>query len=54
MADPLPPRPRWVKVVLGVAAVIIVAVVVLALAGGGDHGPGRHAGMTNIPAADGR
>ena len=48
MADPArPPRskphttPRWVKVFGIIAAVLVVAIVILALAGG-EHGPSRH------------
>ena len=36
--------PRWVKVSLAVAAVLLVLAVALMLFGGGDHGPGRHLG----------
>jgi hypothetical protein len=35
-----PTRPRWVKVLLIIAVVLVVALVILAYAG--DHGPGRH------------
>jgi hypothetical protein len=57
MADPIPPArdhvaghepearpgvPRWVKVFVVIAIVAIVTVVIINLAGGGDHGPGRH------------
>ena len=38
-----PPRPRWVKVSVILAGVLILLVVVLLLVGG-DHGPGRHLG----------
>lgn len=34
--------PRWVKVFVGVAVVLVVLVVVLLATGG--HGPGRHTG----------
>jgi len=34
--------PRWVKVFGIVALVLVVAIVVMLLAGIGDHGPGRH------------
>jgi hypothetical protein len=36
------PMPRWVKVLLITAAVLVVLVVALMLASGGQHGPGRH------------
>jgi hypothetical protein len=36
--------PRWVKVSLAVAAVLLVLAVALMLFGGGEHGPGRHLG----------
>jgi hypothetical protein len=40
--DPRPPStPRWVKVSGIVAAVVVVAIVISALAGG-EHGPGRY------------
>lgn len=41
--DQPPARPRWVKVVALAAAVLVLAIVGIALAGG-DHGPGRHLG----------
>lgn len=37
----LPARPTWVKVCGILLAVIVVAAIVMALAGS-DHGPGRH------------
>ena len=36
--------PRWVKIFLIVAAVLVVLLVVGMLIGGGQHGPGRHFG----------
>lgn len=47
MADPsgIPqplPRPRWLKVSLIVAAGVVLLLVVVALASGGQHGPGQH------------
>ena len=40
--------PRWVKVLLIVALVLVLlAVVVLVTGVGGDHGPGRH-----VPSGD--
>ena len=38
---PHPGAPRWVKVSVIVAGVLVV-LVVIALLVGGDHGPGRH------------
>lgn len=50
--------PRWVKVFLIVAAVALVAMIVVMVATGGRHGPGRHlssaqleAGPTNLVSA---
>jgi ferric-dicitrate binding protein FerR (iron transport regulator) len=38
-----PPRmPRWAKVGAMLALIAIVVLVVLLVAGGGQHGPGRH------------
>ena len=34
--------PRWVKIFLIVAAVLVVLLVAGMLIGGGQHGPGRH------------
>lgn len=34
--------PRWVNISAVVALILVVAVGVMLLAGGGDHGPGRH------------
>jgi hypothetical protein len=48
--------PRWVKVFGAIAVVLVVAVIVLLIAGrGGGHGPSRHApasdaGQTGLPA----
>ena len=45
-----PVTPRWVKL-FAIAALMIVAVVVIAmLAGGSEHGPGRHTGGTGSSA----
>jgi hypothetical protein len=41
-AAPYPGTPRWVKL-LGIAALLVVLLVlVVMLAVGGQHGPGRH------------
>lgn len=37
-----PPRPQWVRWLLVALAVAILAVLVVMLVSGGDHGPGRH------------
>lgn len=55
MADPLPhpssngdpggapPTPRWVKLFVIIALVLILMVIFMILTGiGGEHGPGRH------------
>ncbi|MBA2571267.1 MAG: hypothetical protein H0V04_08825 [Chloroflexi bacterium] len=43
-----PGTPRWV-IALGIAAVILVLLVVIVMfAGGGEHGPGRHAAPTEV------
>jgi hypothetical protein len=44
--------PRWVKVFGIIALVVVVLLVVMIIAGRGDHGPGRHTGG-NTPLADG-
>nr|MBA2601249.1 hypothetical protein [Actinomycetota bacterium] len=33
--------PRWVKI-SGIVAAIVIALIVVVLLFGGDHGPGRH------------
>lgn len=38
---PPPPRPTWVKILGILLVLIVVAALVMALAGS-DHGPGRH------------
>jgi hypothetical protein len=45
-----PPRmPRWVKLSLIVAAVLVLAVVIVMLIAGGGHGPSRHAPGVQLP-----
>lgn len=39
-----PGTPRWVKVFGVIALIVIVLFVVVLLARGGEHGPGRHSG----------
>ena len=34
--------PRWVRVLGIIALVVVVAFIVLMVAGGGEHTPGRH------------
>lgn len=50
-ADPAsPPRvPRWVKLSLILAAVLVLAVVIAMLIAGGGHGPSRHAPGIQLP-----
>lgn len=38
-----PGTPRWVKVSAIIALVVVGLLVVMILAGGSQHGPGRHA-----------
>lgn len=42
LAEDLVGPPRWVKVFGAIALVAIALFVVVTIAGGGDHGPGRH------------
>jgi len=45
--------PRWVKIFLIVAVVLVVLLVAGMLIGGGQHGPGRHLESTaGLDAAD--
>jgi hypothetical protein len=41
-APTYPGTPRWVKVSGIVALVLVVLAIILIVAGGGQHGPGRH------------
>lgn len=43
--------PRWVKVFALVAIVLIALVAVMLIAGGGEHGPGRHTSAGEAQAA---
>ncbi len=44
--------PRWVKISLIVALVLVAVFVIINLAGGGgEHGPGRHSGSGPLGAA---
>ena len=40
--------PRWVKVCGIVALVVVVLVVLMLVVGGGNHGPGRHTGASQM------
>ncbi|WP_214405447.1 hypothetical protein [Pseudonocardia lacus] len=45
--------PRWVKVSVAVGVAVLVLVVLVVLFGvGGEHGPGRHQGLSgrSVPA----
>jgi hypothetical protein len=46
-ADAYPGTPRWVKVSGIVALVVILVLVIVMFATGGQHGPGRH-----LPSGD--
>ncbi|MDQ3723027.1 MAG: hypothetical protein M3376_08175 [Actinomycetota bacterium] len=43
-AVPTTGAPRWVKAFGIIAVVLVVLIALLLLVGGGNHGPGRHAG----------
>lgn len=41
--DPEPPSARrWLRVIGIVTAIVLLAILVVLLVGGGDHGPARH------------
>lgn len=40
--DDRPRMPRWVKLFLVVAGIVVLLIVAMMLFGGGEHGPGRH------------
>ncbi|HSX67410.1 hypothetical protein [Nocardioides sp.] len=40
--DSPPPTPAWVKALIVVLAVLVVAAIAHFLLGGGGHGPGMH------------
>jgi hypothetical protein len=43
--------PRWVKISLAAVLGLLVVVVLAAVLGiGGEHGPGRHQGLSDSPA----
>jgi hypothetical protein len=55
---PYPGTPRWVKLSGIVTLVLVLLAVIVMLATGGNHGPGRHlpsgdAGHQTMPAARG-
>ena len=39
-----PRTPTWVKIAIAATAVFLLAIVAMTVAGGGQHGPGRHTG----------
>lgn len=45
-----PGTPRWVKV-SAIAAVVLVLILIVMMLAGGEHGPGRHLGGDEAPAA---
>ena len=56
---PAPPRPetgvrpgvpRWVKTLGIVVAALLLLVLIVMLASGGQHGPGRHRGVSHAAA----
>ena len=46
-----PGMPRWVKVLGGIALLVVVLVGIFLLTGG-NHGPGRHTGSGGSPPAE--
>ncbi|MDO2933470.1 hypothetical protein Q2T94_03990 [Paeniglutamicibacter sulfureus] len=46
---PAPKTPRWVKVFV-VIALVLVAFLVIGLLSGGEHGPGRHFSAEGAPS----
>jgi hypothetical protein len=50
-AGPPPGMPRWVKAFIAVGVLVAVLLLVQLVAGGGGHGPGRHSGVGEVPAA---
>jgi len=51
--EPTTGTPRWVKLFGIVALALVLVVVVMLVAGGGQHGPGRHSGSAESGAAGG-
>ena len=49
-AAPAQGMPRWVKVSLIVALVLVALFLIVNLAGGGGHGPQRHSGSGPLHA----
>jgi hypothetical protein len=43
-----PSRPRWVTALGVLALVLIVILLVMALVGGGEHGPDRHTSSLDV------
>ena len=49
----LPPRrPTWVKVLGVIVLVVVAALILMKVAGGGSHGPGRHSAPAWSSTAD--
>lgn len=48
-----PPRPTWVKALAIVGVVLLLLIGAMLLFGGGNHGPGRHAGVGGSTAIAG-
>lgn len=44
-----PPTPRWVKVFGVIGIVLVLLFGIIKLAGGGNHGPGRHMPSSSVP-----
>jgi hypothetical protein len=44
--------PRWVKIIGVIALVLALAVIVMLILGGGEHGPGRHTGSQPAGAVE--
>lgn len=36
--------PMWVKIFVGLGILVVLAIIVVLVVGGGEHGPGRHLG----------
>jgi hypothetical protein len=46
------PRPRWVKILGGIALLVLLATIVVLIVRG-PHGPGMHGGLRDIgPSTD--
>lgn len=47
-----PSMPRWVKVFAIIGIVLVLLFGIVKLAGGGNHGPGRHMPSGSVPTND--